>query len=994
MSDIMTPIPFGNLMNWILEEKKSYGTVFGVRKNYVADDKKLSLFNNKIETPLGPAAGPNSQLTQNIVAAYYGGSRFFELKTVQVLDGEDLPVAKPCILANDECYNTEWSTELLVPQAMAEYIKAWFALKVLAKEFSLGDPDGFIFNMSVGYDLEGIKTEKVNSFIEGLKDASKTAIWGDCVSWLLANLDKFQNIDEEFVSSISSEVCNSVTLSTLHGCPPDEIERIATYLINEKHLNTFIKCNPTLLGYEFARNILDEMGYDYISFDDHHFLDDLQYEDAVPMLQRLMKLAEDNNLEFGVKITNTFPVDIKNNELPGEEMYMSGRSLFPLSISLAAKLSKTFDGKLRISYSGGADQFNIDKIFNVGIWPITVATTILKPGGYERLVQLAQKLHECEYKDFNKIDVEALSELAKECVNDVHHTKAIKPELSRKLDKKVPLLDCFTAPCSHGCPINQDIPEYVRLVGEGKHLEALKLITYKNPLPFITGTICNHRCTSKCTRNFYEESIHIREVKLEAAQKAFTELLSILETPQKGDTKVAVVGGGPAGIAVSNFLARKGIDVTIFEKNKSLGGVVKNIIPGFRISDKTIENDIKFIKKLGVNIVTNTEKNSANELLSEGFKYVIFATGAYKPYKLEINGCEPMEVFDFLAKFKASPKSLKLGENVAIIGGGNTAMDAARAAKRVKGVKNVYLIYRRDRRNMPADEEELQFAIDDGVEFCELNAPKEYKNGKLICQKMVLGEADASGRRSPVPTDDTVEYPINTIIASIGEQVDDEFFKDNNLDLNDRKRVMVDNTLRTNLDNVFVIGDALGGPATVVEAIADASKVADIITNRDGAKHAEPMGEIKEALSKKGILKMPSKACDELHRCLECDTVCECCVDVCPNRANIAINVPNAVMPQILHIDGMCNECGNCTVFCPYDSSPYKEKFTLFNTKEDLMNSTNDGFTVLDADTRKCLIRVNGVLLDKKSDIPTGVIDLITAVLDNYKYLYMQGVIL
>ena len=141
-----------------------------------------------------------------------------------------------------------------------------------------------------------------------------------------------------------------------------------------KGLHTFIKCNPTLLGYEFARKTMDEMGYDYVAFGDFHFLDDLQYKDAIPMLQRLKKLAGEKNLEFGVKITNTFPVDVKQNELPSEEMYMSGKSLYPLSISLAAKLAKEFDGQLRISYSGGADYHNIKSIVDAGIWPVTVAT--------------------------------------------------------------------------------------------------------------------------------------------------------------------------------------------------------------------------------------------------------------------------------------------------------------------------------------------------------------------------------------------------------------------------------------------------------------------------------------------------------------------------------------------------------------------------------------------------------------------------------------------
>ncbi len=197
---------------------------------------------------------------------------------------------------------------------------------------------------------------------------------------------------KEDIEAIEPEICNSVTISTLHGCPPQEIEKIAMHLITEKGFHTFIKCNPTLLGYEFARNRMDEMGYDYVAFGDFHFLDDLQYEDAIPMLTRLMKVCEERNLQFGVKITNTFPVDVKQNELPSEEMYMSGKSLYPLSIALAAKLAEEFDGKLRISYSGGADAHNIEGIVNVGIWPVTVATTLLKPGGYLRTIQMAEKL--------------------------------------------------------------------------------------------------------------------------------------------------------------------------------------------------------------------------------------------------------------------------------------------------------------------------------------------------------------------------------------------------------------------------------------------------------------------------------------------------------------------------------------------------------------------------------------------------------------------------
>lgn len=163
MSDIMRPIPFSQLMNWIIEEHKTQDAIFGVRKMVTTNQEgALPIFDERIETPFGPAAGPNTQLAQNIVASYVAGSRFFELKTVQVMDGEELSkcVNKPCIVAQDECYNCEWSTELEVPQAFAEYVKAWFACHLIAREYGLGSPDGFVFNMSVGYDLEGIKSPR------------------------------------------------------------------------------------------------------------------------------------------------------------------------------------------------------------------------------------------------------------------------------------------------------------------------------------------------------------------------------------------------------------------------------------------------------------------------------------------------------------------------------------------------------------------------------------------------------------------------------------------------------------------------------------------------------------------------------------------------------------------------------------------------------------------------------------------------------------------
>lgn len=999
MSDRMTPIPFKKLMEWITYENKKQGKIFGVNKVFKKQDNKvLEIFGEKIETPFGPAAGPHTQLAQNIISAYVSGCRFFELKTVQTLDGEDLGVSKPCISAKDECYNVEWSTELRVTEAYDEYVKAWFALKILSKEFELGSPDGFIFNMSVGYDFKGISSPKIDKFIMGLKDASNSDIWKECTEYVLENIDKFKNIDSEYVKCISPRVCRSITLSTMHGCPSQEIERITTYLINEKGLNTYVKCNPTLLGYEFVRKTLDSMGYDYVSFDEHHFNEDLQFNDAIVMFRGLQALASKKGLSFGVKLTNTVPALIKNAELPGDEMYMSGKSLYPLSIALAYKLSKEFDGKMKISYSGGADAFNINDIFETGIWPITIASTLLKVGGYQRCFQIAEKLNKSEYNNKYVMNNEKLRDLKDKSVKDIHHIKPIKPIPNRKTNKKVPLADCFIASCEKGCPISQDIPEYIRLVSEGKHLEALKVITLKNPLPFITGTICSHACMGKCTRNFCDESVNIRNIKLQAAEKAYEKYITQLKKVDKSGAPVAIIGGGTTGLAAAYFLAREGMNVTIFEKRDSLGGIVKHVIPEFRIPKNSIQKDIELVCSMGVKIELNSEKKSVDELKKQGYKYILFAIGAWKPGRFNIEGENVINVLQFLEKLKNNDSELKIGKNVVVVGGGNTAMDAARAAKRVDGVENVYVVYRRTKKYMPADVEELQLAIEEGVEFKELLSPVKVSNGVVKCEVMKLGEPDESGRRRPVGSGDMVDIPADIVISAVGEKIDTKIFEENNIKLNEKGQVDVNaQTLETNIESVYVAGDGLHGPATVVEGIADATKFAKAVVkeekNRDLLINSPKISmNIEDAIAKKGILQMAVSGQKECARCLACSTICEACVDVCPNRANVSIKVKGNEMHQIIHLDKLCNECGNCETFCPYDSAPYKEKLTLFATEADFENSKNFGFVLISKEEKIIKLRLDGQVLEvnlkeNNTVIPKDIENMIWAVILNYGYM-------
>lgn len=1048
----MTPIPIDSLLRWIFSDR---GSVFGVPCRFHAKKGKvLPFFSETIEVPLGPAAGPHTQLAQNIAAAYVAGARFFELKTVQMLDGDDLPVAKPCILASDACYNVEWSTELTVQDAFVEYVKGWFILKLLAKELSLGSEAGFVFNMSVGYDLAGIQSNKINIFIEGLKNASKTAIWAECMQAAKANLHLFRHVDASYLAHISPQVSHSITLSTLHGCPPDEIERIANYLLTEKGLHTYIKCNPTLLGYEVARGRLDAAGYANVIFDDHHFQNDLQYNDAIPMLQRLQAKAEEKHLSFGVKLSNTLPVRITAGELPGDEMYLSGPPLYLLTTALCARLAADFGGNLPISYAGGADAMNIAALFAAGIRPITVAATLLKPGGYTRLTQMAEILSALPYPSGNKVNVDAITRVAAEVLQDTRYQNSIKPKPSRKYPPKVPLLSCFQAPCRHACPIRQDIPTYVKLVGEGKYVEALRVITERNPLPFLTGTLCNHACQGHCRRGYYEEAIHIRSVKLLVAERAMDALIEetvqmqsdrnkvsagdiLLQANQRSQIpnqyneskKVAIVGGGPAGLAAAYFLARAGFSPTLFEKTNALGGLVRHVIPPFRIADAAIDQDIALLVAMGADIRLGMEITSLATLRRQGYGDIIVAVGApvHSRLRLEVGDISTLasmgllsdtnasadvgvsfsprtlpandawNAIDFLAAYKKKPDAIALGKNVVVIGGGNVAIDAARAAKRVAGVQSVTVVYRRDVRSMPAAEEELQTLHAEGIPIAPLRTPMRHENGQLICQVNALGDVDASGRYSPVATGGTVSLAADTVIAAIGEKVDEALYASMGVD-----------------ENTWIIGDGRKGPATIVQAIADAREATDAIIGKKSllktasipdaeglppttikqngqddhamfqpSEHNEDSSTktqydeectLSEILYKRASLLSYQSVENETHRCLSCDTFCACCVDVCPNRANVSIIVQGA--PQILHIDRLCNACGNCAAFCPYDSAPYADKFTLFHTQAEYAQSEASGMLVLDVGTRQVLVRAD-----------VDVTALVDAILDGYAYL-------
>ena len=986
MAERMSTIGFDHLLNWIFSEYEKEDSIFGIPSIDFISHKKTSfvqIFDEQLDSPIGPAAGPHTQLSQNIIASYLAGGRFFELKTVQIKD--DLQIDKPCIDAQDECYNVEWSQELKLEESFDEYLKAWMILHLLKSLFypENNSSRGFIFNMSVGYNLEGIKSERMQTFIDSLIDASRNPSFKIYQNKMLRFIEsdrfaeilsgKFQqglNVKlklTDTIKNISPKISNSVTLSTMHGCPADEIESIAKYLLEEKKLHTYVKLNPTLLGYQRVREILYLLEYNNIELNEHSFKNDLKFEDAIAMISRLQKFSSKVGRDFGVKLSNTLPIKNKKKVLAGDEMYMSGRSLFPLTINVALKLAETFKGGLKISYSGGAAVYNTSDILSCGIFPITYATDLLKPGGYRRLTQIGNCIAENRKEIFNreKVNLDKLRRLAEDSLTNPQYKKETRITESIKVPTKLESFDCFTAPCVAACPIHQDVPEYVRLIDENKYEEAYEVIVSKNALPNITAHICDHQCQFHCTRLDYDSSVKIRDLKKLAVEKGREGFLAKYKNDfiKSNKIKCAIIGAGPSGLAASYFLAQAGFDVTVFEKHDKAGGVVQNIIPEFRLPQSAIDNDVDYIKQLGVKFEFNANANfSIEELKQKGFKYIYIAIGAGKSTDLNLNGDKRnlINAIDFLWKYHHKD-IIKLGKNVAVIGGGNSAMDAARAAKRIDGVENVYIIYRRTKEFMPADKEEFDNAIEDGVIFKELLSPIEFDDSVLHCQKMKLGEVSHDGRREVKPVIGEFDnYEIDFVISAIGEKVDLDILGKNKITLNKFGKVQASSTTNeTLLENVFIGGDALRGPSTVVESIADGKKAAEAIIKREHLEisfdksfdhYFNKKQRSKSIVEQKGNI-FPLNQLSELEtsRCLECNVICNKCVDVCPNRANIPIAIDGDSFKdinQILHIDWMCNECGNCETFCPHNGSPYKDKITLFKDEQEFNISANDGFYV------------------------------------------------
>ena len=406
-------------------------------------------------------------------------------------------------------------------------------------------------------------------------------------------------------------------------------------------------------------------------------------------------------------------------------------------------------------------------------------------------------------------------------------------------DSQIQCYDTGTAPCKTACPAHIAIQGYVKMAGEGRYDEALQLIKQDNPFPAVCGSICNRRCEDACTRGQLDRAVAIDEIKKFIAEKELSEKTRYIPEKRRHKTpdtdyveKIAIIGAGPAGMSCAYYLAEMGYaNVTVFDRNPVPGGMLTLGIPSFRLERKVINAEIDVLKKMGVKFKCGVEVGkdiTIDELRKQGYKGFFVAIGAQKSAKLGITGEELKGVYggvDFLRDVNLGNK-VEIGKKVAVIGGGNVAMDVVRTAVRL-GAEEAYIVYRRSEDEMPADKEEVAEAMAEGVKFCYLNAPVEItgtaagKVNGLKVEIMELGEPDEKGRRKPVGTGKFKTIKVNSVIGAIGQTIDWGELDVGALKTATKGVAMADPvTLQTAQEDIFVGGDCYTGPKFAIDAIA------------------------------------------------------------------------------------------------------------------------------------------------------------------------------
>jgi putative selenate reductase len=389
---VLRPLPLSVLVRRAAEELPT-GSVYDLPVRHLFRgspglDLSARFHGHRAATPVGPAAGPQTQLAQNVALSYLAGGRILELKTVQVNDA--LVIPRPCIDMRTVGFNVEWSQELAVEDSLREYAKARLLVAILAELCGIPEAErDVVFDVSVGYDLEGIQSGKMARFFDGIGDArpilekEREALRRE----LPASLRRWAD------APCPERLSDSVTLSTFHGCPAEEIDAIGRFLLAERSLHTVVKLNPTLLGYEEVEEILHaRLGYRNVALKREAFEKDLHWDGALALARDLAAEAARRGLGFGFKVTNTLVVVNAGDFMPGDEAYLSGEPLHVLALALGLRLREELGADFPLSFSAGVDAANVAGVVASGFVPATSCTDLLRPGGYQRLHRQVEAL--------------------------------------------------------------------------------------------------------------------------------------------------------------------------------------------------------------------------------------------------------------------------------------------------------------------------------------------------------------------------------------------------------------------------------------------------------------------------------------------------------------------------------------------------------------------------------------------------------------------------
>ncbi len=791
MTTLLQPMPMTRMVEHIARELEMTSTVFSVPPGYRGTGAEVKLPFGQLDLTLGTAPGPHGLLAQNLVCAYVAGARFLSLAPV----GAAAP--EMTVGSDGLCRRRERSGALSLRQTTAEAVKGSVLIQLLCREQGL-DSRGAVFSMALPGDKAYLERKDVQEYLDTMADASRAEVWKDSVTAAKGLAGRFNNLHRSELDDLDPHISNVARVTLPPSGALDGVE-----LLTGRGVHVFVR-------FDLSAG------------------EDPQLPALLTSLQALAKAAEAKGVFVGVEVSGSKNV--------GDGEALSGPAMAPATLRLAAKIAALCPG-LPMSYAGGADQLNVARIAAQGFLTVSVCTTLLKPGGYLRLRQMARTLAALRAEG-ERVEPDSLLALADKLEGEAHYQKKDVPPRPRKRGR-VPVADCFTAPCQGGCPFGEDIPGALRLMSDGRFRDALHVILDRNPLPHMTGAFCHQPCRERCTRVFYDEAVVTRDAEALCANAAWEDMLTRMEKPEPlVGQRVAVLGGGASGMAAAFLFARRGVPVTLFESGEKLGGALRR--KGGEAAE-AIDADAQLLDVMEVDIRLGGSVPAPARLLKTGYSHVV------------------------------------------------------------------------DAREVPAEPDgDDQLSLDEGDD----------------------GVSEDDGAR------------------------------------------------------IFRLGD---GGDDLPGAIAMAHRVVDGLLG-PAKPYPHPAGRRGGAMGKKGKVWLPSEAGEECHRCLECATVCECCVDVCPNRANVPITVLTKRRPQILHLDALCHSCGLCASFCPYEGAPYQDKFTLFETTEAFTKSDNDGFVVLDFLSRKVRLRLGGQVRDTSLryvdlSIPGAIQELMETIFTDYPYL-------